>query len=383
MIANDPHRSVRERMEKLKVPFSLDSSPPHKPCPIFSPPPFHLSLRGSLSLHFGASRLTLVDSLSTSTPSQAWQSLRSISNLSIFISDSIINTTQPNSKNNIVDHHHHKPPSPSRSSSSISTNTRHNSRPKSDWEITPCPLPETMHNTTHRRRLAPIVEGLIGGGLVIISKWWRKSKTTNEDVEVPAKIPVRFSYQDLRVATDTFKEIIGRGGFGSVFKGVLAYGTRIAVKRLDNLEQGKKAVLAEVETIGRLHHCNLLRLIGFCSEKSYKILVYEYMSNGSLDNWIFQNGHRPCLDWQTRKKITLDIAKGLAYLHEECQQTIIHFDIKPQNILLDPNFNAKICDFGLSKAMDTETGQVEISVRGTPGYIAPEWCKLAPGSRIT
>ena len=135
-----------------------------------------------------------------------------------------------------------------------------------------------MRNTTPRRRSAPFVAGLVGGGLLIISKLWRKSKTTKEDVEVLAKMPTRFPYEDLRVATDDFAERIGRGGYGSVFKGVLADGTRVAVKCLDKLDKGKKAVLTEVETIGNLQHSNLLRLIGFCSEKSYKVLVYEYMS---------------------------------------------------------------------------------------------------------
>uniref|UniRef100_A0A6N2KI48 non-specific serine/threonine protein kinase n=1 Tax=Salix viminalis TaxID=40686 RepID=A0A6N2KI48_SALVM len=111
--------------------------------------------------------------------------------------------------------------------------------------------------------------------------------------------------------------------------------TAIAVKRLDNLSQGKREFLAEVETIGSVHHFNLVRLIGFCAEKSCRLLVYEYMSNGSLDSWIFKKSQTSSLDWKTRKKIIIDIAKGLAYLHEECRQTIIHLDIKPQNILLD------------------------------------------------
>ncbi|CAK7351241.1 unnamed protein product [Dovyalis caffra] len=269
--------------------------------------------------------------------------------------------------------------------------TGRNSQPTSLREMTPGSLQQIMSNTTPRISLAQIVAGLTGAGLLTISlvvilifrvRRWSKSKRTEEDVEVPG-MPVRFSYEDLRVATDDFKERLGRGGFGSVFKGVLEDGTIIAVKHLDKQGQGKKAVLEEVETIGNLHHSNLVRLIGFCAEKLYKLLVYEYMSNGSLENWIFQNDKRPGLDWQTRKKIILDIAKGLAYLHEECRQTIIHFDIKPQNILLDPNFNAKVSDFGLSKVIDGETGHFQISMRGTPGYIAPEWCKLPPGSRIT
>lgn len=263
--------------------------------------------------------------------------------------------------------------------------TKNNSRP-SPGEIAPIPPPEIRPDTTSRRHWVPIIAGIVGGVLAIISFVviivWRvrlsKSNDTEEDVEddyvklVPG-MPVRFSYEDLRVATNDFKETLGRGGFGSVFKGVLPDRTGIAVKRLDKLGQGKRAFLAEVETIGSVHHFNLVRLIGFCAEKSYRLLVYEYMSNSSLDNWIFKKIQGSSLDWQTRKRIILDIAKGLTYLHEECRQTIMHLDIKPQNILLDPNFNAKISDFGLSKLIDREMSQVQLSMRGTPGYLAPEW----------
>ncbi|KAJ6925491.1 hypothetical protein NC651_010008 [Populus alba x Populus x berolinensis] len=141
------------------------------------------------------------------------------------------------------------------------------------------------------------------------------------------------------------------------------------------------AFLAEAEAIGSLHHFNLVRLIGFCAEKSSRLLVFEYLSNGSLDNWIFMNVQRPFLDWQTRKKIIVDIAKGLAYLHEDCRHTIIHLDVKPQNILLDSSFQAKIADFGLSKLINRDMRQVQISMRGTPGYLAPEWRQ--PLGRIT
>uniref|UniRef100_A0A5B7BJ19 non-specific serine/threonine protein kinase n=1 Tax=Davidia involucrata TaxID=16924 RepID=A0A5B7BJ19_DAVIN len=186
-------------------------------------------------------------------------------------------------------------------------------------------------------------------------------------------MPGRFSYEDLHVATEDFKEKLGAGGFGSVFKGTLRDGTKVAVKRLDKLSRGMKEFLAEVESIGSIHHFNLVRLIGFCAEKSCRLLVYEYMSNGSLEKWIYHRGQKPCLGWQTRKKIILDIAKGLAYLHEECRQRIIHRDIKPQNILLDEDFNAKVSDFGLSKLVDRDQSHVLTTMRGTPGYIAPEW----------
>ncbi|XP_058210715.1 G-type lectin S-receptor-like serine/threonine-protein kinase At2g19130 isoform X2 [Rhododendron vialii] len=180
-----------------------------------------------------------------------------------------------------------------------------------------------------------------------------------------------FTHEELRVATRDFEERLGGGGFGSVFKGVLPDGTEIAVKRLYKVGRAVREFLAEVETIGSIHHFNLVRLVGFSAEKSC-LLVYEYMSNGSLDKWIFHRDQKPCLDWETRKKIIHQIAKGLAYLHEECRQRIIHLDIKPPNILLDANFNAKISDFGLSKLVDRDDSQVLITLRGTPGYIAPE-----------
>ncbi|XP_061978291.1 PR5-like receptor kinase [Populus nigra] len=249
----------------------------------------------------------------------------------------------------------------------------------------PRPSPEIRPKTP--RSLVPIIAGVIGSVLLIISfvvifilraRWRGQSEQDQQDVEdhhikhVPG-MPVRFSYQELYVATDNFNERLGRGGFGSVFKGKLGDGTQIAVKRLEKRGQGMSAFLAEAEAIGSLHHFNLVRLIGFCAEKSSRLLVFEYLSNGSLDNWIFMNVQRSFLDWQTRKKIILDIAKGLAYLHEDCRHTIIHLDVKPQNILLDSSFHAKIADFGLSKLINRDMSQVQISMRGTPGYLAPEW----------
>ncbi|XP_028073687.1 G-type lectin S-receptor-like serine/threonine-protein kinase SD2-5 isoform X2 [Camellia sinensis] len=186
-------------------------------------------------------------------------------------------------------------------------------------------------------------------------------------------MPTRFSYEDLKAMTSNFNNKLGEGGFGSVFQGTLGDGTKAAVKRLHGFCQIKKSFLAEVQTIGSIHHVNLVRLIGFCAQKSYRLLVYEYMSNGSLDKWIFQRHQKLTLGWQSRRKIIMDIAKGLAYLHEECRQKIIHLDIKPQNILLDEYFNAKISDFGLSKLIDKDQSQVVTTMRGTPGYLAPEW----------
>ncbi|XP_028075012.1 G-type lectin S-receptor-like serine/threonine-protein kinase SD2-5 [Camellia sinensis] len=182
--------------------------------------------------------------------------------------------------------------------------------------------------------------------------------------------------------TCNFNDEIGKGGFGSVFQGKLSNGTKIAVKHLNGFDHVKKSFLAEVKTIGSIHHVNLVRLIGFCAEKSYRLLVYEYMSSGSLDTWIFHRHKDRTLGWQYRKKIIMDIAKGLTYLHEECRQKILHLDIKPQNILLDEHFNAKISDFGLSKLIDKDQSQVETKMKGTRGYMAPEWLKSIISEKV-
>nr|XP_048328665.1 G-type lectin S-receptor-like serine/threonine-protein kinase SD2-5 [Ziziphus jujuba var. spinosa] len=192
-------------------------------------------------------------------------------------------------------------------------------------------------------------------------------------------MPERFSFEDLKAMTQNFHNKLGEGGFGIVFEGTLSNGMKVAVKRLDGLRQIKKSFLAEVATIGSIHHVNLVRMIGFCVEKSHRLLVYQYMRNGSFDKWIFHKTYELLLSWQQRKKIILDIAKGLSYLHEDCRQKIIHLDIKPENILLDEDFNGKLSDFGLSKLIERDQSQVVTTMRGTPGYLAPEWL----GSAIT
>ncbi|PIA33926.1 hypothetical protein AQUCO_03900049v1 [Aquilegia coerulea] len=185
--------------------------------------------------------------------------------------------------------------------------------------------------------------------------------------------PKRFTYNELKSATGNYNKRLGGGGFGSVYGGILSDGTKIAVKCLEQFGQGKNEFLAEVKTIGSIHHVNLVRLLGFCAENSHILLVYEHMCNGSLDKWIFSCHQDFTLDWRTRRNIILDIAKGLSYLHEECQQRIIHLDIKPQNILLGGKFNAKVSDFGLARFIDRDQSQVLTAMRGTRGYLAPEW----------
>lgn len=192
-------------------------------------------------------------------------------------------------------------------------------------------------------------------------------------LEIISGMPVRFSYKDLQVATKDFSAILGRGGFGSVYEGVLKDGTRLAVKQLEGLGQGKKEFQAEVSIIGSIHHLHLVRLKGFCAEGTHKLLVYEFMANNSLDKWLFKRKKAEMLDWDTRYNIALGTAKGLAYLHEDCDVKIVHCDIKPENVLLDDNFLAKVSDFGLAKLMSREQSHVFTTLRGTRGYLAPEW----------
>eukprot|EP00250_Pteridium_aquilinum_P012928 c21032_g1_i1 orf=790-2982(+) len=187
-------------------------------------------------------------------------------------------------------------------------------------------------------------------------------------------LPTRFSFRELQIATNNFSKKLGTGGFGSVYEGILPDKTKVAVKQLEGLGQGKKEFRAEVGIIGSIHHMHLVRLRGFCSEGLHRLLVYEYMSNGSLDKSLFPVvGSTQLLDWNTRYKIALGTARGLAYLHDDCREKIIHCDIKPENILLDENFTAKVSDFGLAKLLNKEESRVFTTMRGTRGYLAPEW----------
>lgn len=184
---------------------------------------------------------------------------------------------------------------------------------------------------------------------------------------------VAFGYRDLQNVTKNFSEKLGGGGFGSVFKGILPDSTVIAVKKLESISQGEKQFRTEVSTIGTIQHVNLVRLRGFCSEGTKKLLVYDYMPNGSLDSQLFHEKNSGVLDWNTRYQIALGTARGLVYLHEKCRDCIIHCDIKPENILLDAELCPKVADFGLAKLVGREFSRVLTTMRGTRGYLAPEW----------
>ncbi|RLM74225.1 hypothetical protein C2845_PM15G23900 [Panicum miliaceum] len=192
--------------------------------------------------------------------------------------------------------------------------------------------------------------------------------------------PVRFSSQQLRAFTRNYAHKVGSGGFGVVYKGRFPNGAPVAVKVL-NSTLGKRAeeqFMAEVGTIGRTYHINLVRLYGFCFDAAVKALVYEYMENGSLDGYLFDPPPERKVAFDKLHEIAVGTAKALRYLHEECAQRIIHYDIKPENVLLGAGLAPKVSDFGLARLCDREDTHLTITgARGTPGYAAPElWMPL-------
>ncbi|KAL5135758.1 Receptor-like serine/threonine-protein kinase ALE2 [Glycine soja] len=198
---------------------------------------------------------------------------------------------------------------------------------------------------------------------------------------LPHPTSTRFiAYEELKEATNNFEpaSVLGEGGFGRVFKGVLNDGTHVAIKRLTNGgQQGDKEFLVEVEMLSRLHHRNLVKLVGYFSNRdsSQNVLCYELVPNGSLEAWLHGPLGINCpLDWDTRMKIALDAARGLSYLHEDSQPCVIHRDFKASNILLENNFHAKVADFGLAKqAPEGRSNYLSTRVMGTFGYVAPEY----------
>lgn len=194
----------------------------------------------------------------------------------------------------------------------------------------------------------------------------------------------RFPLRELQIATHNFsnKNILGKGGFGNVYKGILSDGTLVAVKRLKdgNAKGGEIQFQTEVEMISLAVHRNLLKLYGFCMTTSERLLVYPYMSNGSVASRLKA---KPVLDWGTRKQIALGAARGLLYLHEQCDPKIIHRDVKAANILLDDYCEAIVGDFGLAKLLDHKDSHVTTAVRGTVGHIAPEYLSTGQSSEKT
>ncbi|THG19457.1 hypothetical protein TEA_026340 [Camellia sinensis var. sinensis] len=193
-----------------------------------------------------------------------------------------------------------------------------------------------------------------------------------------------FTFRELQVATDNFssKNILGAGGFGNVYKGKLRDGTMVAVKRLKDVigTAGESQFRTELEMISFAVHRNLLHLMGYCAAPVERLLVYPYMSNGSVASRLRE---KPTLDWRTRKKIAIGAARGLLYLHEQCDPKIIHRDVKAANILLDDYCEAVVGDFGLAKLLDHGDSHVTTAVRGTVGHIAPEYLSTGQSSEKT
>ncbi|CAJ1972274.1 unnamed protein product [Sphenostylis stenocarpa] len=225
-----------------------------------------------------------------------------------------------------------------------------------------------------------VVRYLLGVTLLLgllIYMWRRRHFSMYENIEnflLDNNLnPIRYGYKEIKKMTKGFTVKLGQGGFGAVYKGKLGSGLDVAVKMLSKSNDNGQDFINEVATIGTIHHVNVVRLIGYCVDRKKRALVYEYMPNGSLDKYIFSSEKGTLLSYEKIYEISLGIADGIAYLHQGCDMQILHFDIKPHNILLDANFVPKVSDFGLAKLHAVNDGVVNMTAaRGTLGYMAPE-----------
>ncbi|KAL8124739.1 protein NSP-INTERACTING KINASE 1-like isoform X1 [Apium graveolens] len=267
------------------------------------------------------------------------------------------------------------------------------------------PMSMSLNNTKsalhsgrpRRHKLAMVIGAIIvlisllifGFGLYL---WWRQRHNQQlffdvkdgHHEEITIGNSKKFSFRELQIATENFssKNLLGQGGFGNVYKGFLQDGTVVAVKRLKDgsTSGGAKQFQIEIELISLAVHRNLLRLYGFCMTATEKLLVYPYMSNGSVASRLKV---KPVLDWGLRRRIALGTARGLLYLHEQCDPKIIHRDVKAANVLLDEYYEAVVGDFGLAKLLDHQDSHVTTAVRGTVGHIAPEYLSTGQSSEKT
>ncbi|KAH9302166.1 hypothetical protein KI387_013749 [Taxus chinensis] len=275
-----------------------------------------------------------------------------------------------------------------------------------DWNFSSLSLPESSLN------LSPVgtpggsgggvkvgvVAGSVSAGVAVvgIATWLvyktmkrkRKAAVTRAresfsgELAMIGSAPHRFPYKQLLAATKNFSdtELLGTGGFGSVYRGNLKVGGDeegqwLAVKRISaGSKQGEREFVSEITTIGRLRHRNLVQLQGWCHEQNDLLLVYDYMPNGSLDKILFDRTADPPLNWRRRHRILCGLASALLYLHEEWEQRVVHRDVKPSNVMLDAEFNARLGDFGLARLIEHDDTNPAVTTRlaGTPGYVAPE-----------
>jgi len=234
---------------------------------------------------------------------------------------------------------------------------------------------------------------IIIGGLVFLFLYCRRKRSDEaqedayprieDQIQHSSMAPKKYQLKELVKATNGFshQNKLGQGGFGTVYKGILGNNKEIAVKRVSkDSRQGKQEFIAEVTTIGSLHHKNLVKLIGWCYEKKELLIVYEFMPNGSLDKYLFNQSselelhYSKVLDWKTRNGVIRDVAQALDYLHDGCEKKVLHRDIKASNIMLDFDYVAKLGDFGLARTIQkrNETHHSTKEIAGTPGYMAPE-----------
>jgi|UniRef100_A0A2N9J475 serine/threonine protein kinase len=217
------------------------------------------------------------------------------------------------------------------------------------------------------------------------NSWRKKYEEILEDWEREYG-PHRFSYKNLYKATKGFsdKELLGAGGFGKVYRGILpSSNIQIAVKKVSHdSKQGIKEFVAEIISMGRLRHRNLVQLLGYCRRKGELLLVYDYMPNGSLDKFLYSN-EKSNLNWFQRFRILRGVASGLLYLHEDWEQVVIHRDVKASNVLLDSELNGRLGDFGLARLYDHGTNPQTTHVVGTVGYLAPEFTRTGKATTCT
>ncbi|KHN39206.1 BRASSINOSTEROID INSENSITIVE 1-associated receptor kinase 1 [Glycine soja] len=268
--------------------------------------------------------------------------------------------------------------------------------------VTPAATPQQNPSGNGIKAIGVIAGGVaVGAALLFASPvialvYWNRRKplddyfdvAAEEDPEVSLGQLKKFSLPELRIATDNFsnKNILGKGGFGKVYKGRLTNGDDVAVKRLnpESIRGDDKQFQIEVDMISMAVHRNLLRLIGFCMTSSERLLVYPLMANGSVESRLREPSEsQPPLDWPKRKNIALGAARGLAYLHDHCDPKIIHRDVKAANILLDEEFEAVVGDFGLARIMDYKNTHVTTAICGTQGHIAPEYMTTGRSSEKT